>query len=77
MTNDTNISPSDRQILVAIFDLLGSLSEKLTGSRPIVSIGIGDNGFVCTTHSVSKVQWNSPDSQARSSDLQESNSILP
>lgn len=52
-----NATISDREVMVAIFELLGSLSQELTGRTPSVKLTLAEGGFVMTSPSADKVNW--------------------
>ena len=52
--------PTDRDILIAVLNLVGALAERMTGERPTVCVYYGDNQFVSVTPTTSVVSWAKP-----------------
>jgi hypothetical protein len=56
---------SDREILVALLQLVGALAERLTGERPSVRLENGRGDFVWVCPNSSRVRWRKADVQGR------------
>ncbi len=53
-----NEHPTDRDIIIAVFRMVGALAERLTGERLVVDLPHGDGTYTVSTHiSPMFVRW--------------------
>jgi hypothetical protein len=50
-------APTDRDILIALLNLVGALAERVTGERPTFRVTFGDDHFVNIAPSTGNVSW--------------------